>query len=244
MNSKGTFLYPAIVDRLNQSQTPADVYTKTQSDAKYAKLGEANTFTGTNTFNEDTNFNNTINFKNPSNNNGAFLDNFVYNRNNLTALKFVKNNNTALMILEVNNDNSSATISSPSTNNNLAIKNLKNPTENNDAANKNYVDNIVKYVEKAGGLSFTRQPLNTTSGNELTKYYAYVSYSSIPVPNGKHIISCYSKSIPASGHHLVITFFPQQTTNQALIEIYQYNNTTDITNQLNGATYCFTYLNA
>lgn len=189
------------------------------------------------------NFKNRVELKGSANNNGAFLENFPYQNQNYTSLKFVKNSTNALLIIEVNNDNSTATISAPNTNNNLAIKSLKNPTDANDATNKQYVDGIVKYVEKAGGLTFTRQEISTVSGARVNKYYANVPFSTINIPTGKHIISCYLKSIPASGHHLVITFFPQQATNQALIEIYQYNNTTDITTQLNGATYCFTYLN-
>lgn len=226
----GTFLYPAITDKLG-------------SAADSAKLNSNNTFTGNNTFNGTTLLTNTITFKNPSNNNGAFLQNFDYNSENYTALKFVKNNSTAMLIFEVNVNRNTATISSPTTNDHLYINNLAAPTAANQAANKGYVDNVIKYVEKAGGLTFTRQPLNTTAGQQVTKYYANVNYSTIPIPNGKHIISCYSKTIPVSGAHLVITFFPVFTTNQCVIEIYQYNSSTDITNQLNGATYCFTYLN-
>lgn len=204
---------------------------------------EFNSGLGSFSFNKKVNFKSDIELKSPTSNNGAFLTNFQYQNQNLTSLKFVKNPSKAMLILEVNNDNETANISTPNKVDGLTIKNLANPTQNNDATNKQYVDGIVKYIEKAGGLSFTKQEISTVAGARVNKYYANINYSTINIPNGKHIISCYCKTIPSSGQHLVITFFPQYATNQCLIEIYQYNNTTDITTQLNGATYCFTYLN-
>lgn len=210
-------------------------FSKKQAASGSATISGNNTFTGVNTFNEDTNFNNTINFKNPSNNNGAFLDNFVYNQNNLTALKFVKNNTTALMILEVNNDNSTATISSPSTNNNLAIKNLKNPTENNDATNKAYVDSRVVFVDK-NSLTFHRQEIEA---NKIYKYYTdAIPYRDI-LQGCTGVISVACSDIPVSAQHLVITYFPKRQGNNVLIEIYQYNSNTDITNNLHSANFQF-----
>ena len=204
-----------------------------------AKLASANTFTQINTFNNQANFKSKIELK-KTNNNGVYIDNFDYASENYSAIKFFKGSTNALQI-EVNNDTNVATISYPS--HSININNLANPTNNDNAANKGYVDGIVKYVEKVGGLSFTRQELNRTQGQQVTKYYAIINYSDIPIPNGKHIISCYSKTIPASGAHLVITFFPVWSANQCLIEMYQYNDSTDIHTQLNNATYCFTYLN-
>lgn len=160
----GTFLYPALVDKLNQSQTPADVYTKTESDAKYAKLASANTFTTTNTFNGTTNFHNRIDFKNTTNNNGFFIENFDYNRENYTALKFTKNPSAAVLIFEVNYNQNTATISSPTTNNHLYINNLANPTGPNSAANKAYVDSRTTTYKWEGTVgNGTTQNLETIS---------------------------------------------------------------------------------
>ena len=195
------------------------------------------------TFNKKVNFQDNIELKNPTNNNGALLTNFQYQSQNLTSLKFNKNSSQALLVIEVNNDTETAKIECP-TNNNLEIKHLKNPTDANDAANKYYVDNIVKYVEKRGGLSFTKQEISTVAGATVNKYYATVNFSDITVPNGKHIISCYFKNIPSPGQHLVLSFFPGHIANQCLIEIYQYNSASNITTDLNNATYSFTYLNA
>lgn len=111
-------------------------YVDTQNNNN-AKLAANNTFTGTNTFNSK------IMFKNPTNNNGAFFDNFDYYNQNYTALKFVKNNTTAMLILEVNVDANTATISSPTTGNGLHINNLATPTQPDNAANKGYVDNLL-----------------------------------------------------------------------------------------------------
>ena len=234
MNSKGTFLYPAIVDRLNQSQTPADVYTKTESDAKYAKLATANTFTQTNTFNEDTNFNNTINFKNPSNGNGAFLDNFDFG-NNLTSLKFTKNPTKALLILEVDNNSEIAKIECPNKVNGLSIHSLANPTNANDATNKAYVDSKVVFLTK-NNLTFTRQQIEA---NKIYKYYTNsIPYRDI-LPECTGVISVACSDIPVNGQHLVITYFPKRGGDYVVIEIYQYNSNTDITSNLHSANFQF-----
>lgn len=238
-------------------------YTKSESDARYAKLGAANVFAGQNTFNQRITSYRGFQTSNGNadilsmNDNAEKKANIVYKQtttgyknwchmqylwtandtNYTNLLTFTFKPDTTVNEVDITTDLGSFSF------NNKEIKGVSSPTTNTSVANKQYVDNIVKYVEKRGGLTFTRQQLNTTSGNEVTKYYANVNYSAIPIPNGKHIISCYSKSIPASGAHLVITFFPVYNTNQCLIEIYQYNSATDITSQLNGATYCFTYLN-
>lgn len=194
-------------------------------------------------FNKKVNFKDDIVLKNSTNNNGAFLSNFQYQNQNFTSFKFVKNNSTALMILETNNDANTATISSPNTNNNLSIKNLKDPTEANDAANKAYVDNRVKLIEKSG-FSFTRQVINNASGNQVIKYYGGMNYTTIGITNTSQIISCYLKSIPSSGQHLVVTFFGEYNTDNLLIEIYQYNSANDITNDLNRAIFRIGYINS
>lgn len=101
---------------------------------------EFTTALGSFSFNKPITFKDNIELKNPTNNNGAILTNFQYQHQNLTSLKFNKNSSRALLILEVNNDNETAKIAAPNTNNNLSIKNLSNPNEANDAANKAYVD--------------------------------------------------------------------------------------------------------
>lgn len=213
-------------------------FSKKQATSGTATITGNNNFRGINTFNEDTNFNNTINFKNPSNNNGAFLDNFDYNQNNLTALKFTKNPTKALLILEVDNTRETATISSPTTNNNLSIQNLKNPNAANDAANKQYVDSKVVFIDKTN-ISFTRQEINTTAGQQVTKYYTNsISYNNIAT-GCTGIISIACSDIPVNGEHLVITYFPKRGGNNALIEIYQYNSSNNITTQLQQAHFQF-----
>ena len=117
---------------------------------------------------------------------------------------------------------------------------ISDPTTNNHAANKQYVDNRIKYVEKVGGLSFNRD--NPIIENKICKYWARVNYSDLGIPNGKTIISC-NIAKPADSRHLSLSFFPKNGTNQCLIEIFQYNETSDIRTQLNGLTYCFTYIN-
>lgn len=204
---------------------------------------EINSDLGSFTVNKPVNFKNRVELKGSANNNGAFLENFPYQNQNYTSLKFVKNSTTALLILEVNNDNNTSTISAPNTSNGLAIKNLKNPTENNDATNKQYVDNRVKLIEKSG-FSFTRQVINSNAGNQVVKYYASMNYSTIGIGNNSQILSCYSKSIPAQGQHLVITFFGEYNTDTLLIEIYQYASNTDITNNLNSAVFRIGYINS
>lgn len=202
-----------------------------------AKLGGANTFTQQNTFNQQTNFRQKVEIKNTTNNNGAYVENFEYSSDNYTALKFFKGSTNVLQI-EVNNTANTATISAPPTNNNLSILNLKNPTNANDAANKAYVDSRVVFVTK-NNLSFTRQTINTTAGQQVTKYYTNaIAYNTID-PNCTGIISISCADIPADGQHLVITYFPKRLGNNALIEIYQYNSSTDITNNLHSANFQF-----
>lgn len=235
MSSKGTFLYPAIVDRLNQSQTPADVYTKTESDAKYAKLASANTFTTTNTFNDQTNFKSKIELKNSTNQNGVYIDNFDYSNQNYSAIKFFKGSTNALQI-EVNNNTNEATLSYPS--HSIKINNLANPVNNDNATNKAYVDSRVFFVSK-NNITFTRQEINTTAGNQVTKYYSNsIPYAGI-LTGCTNIISISCADIPVQGEHLVITWFPKRLGNNALIEIYQYGSSTNITNSLNRATFQF-----
>lgn len=208
-----------------------DVSQIKQDLTTFVKVNANNTFTGTNTFT------NTLTFKNSTNNNGAFFQNLEY-YGNVTSLKFVKNNSTALMILEVNNTNNTATISSPNTNNGLHINNLSNPVNPDNATNKAYVDSRVFFLTK-NNITFTRQEINTTAGNQVTKYYSNsIPYSGI-LPNCTNIISISCADIPASGEHLVITWFPKRGGNNALIEIYQYGSSTNIKSQLDRANFQF-----
>lgn len=204
---------------------------------------EFNSGLGSFSFNKKVNFKDDIELKNSTSNNGAFLSNFQYQNQNLTSFKFVKNPSKALLILEVNNDTETASITTPNKVNGLTIRNLANPTQNNDATNKQYVDNRVKLIEKSG-FSFTRQVINNNAGNQVVKYYASMNYSTIGIGNNSQILSCYSKSIPAQGQHLVITFFGEYNTDTLLIEIYQYASNADITNNLNSAVFRIGYINS
>lgn len=115
---------------------------------------------------------------------------------------------------------------------------VPNPTANNQATNKSYVDSRVVFIEK-NNFTFHRQQINTTAGNQVTKYYT----DSIPYANiaagCSGIISIACSDIPVSAQHLVITYFPKRLGNNALIEVYQYNSDTDITNNLHSANFQF-----
>ena len=238
-------------------------YTKQEADTKFAKLSIANTFTNNNTFNNPIVVGGNIALKKSG---GEVTDVEITNQNEKTIhfdfiqptsgfrnycnvdfrIKQGTGNFETGFKIQVQDNQHDLIFSTDCTAYSFSNKELKQvatPTANTSVANKQYVDGIVKYVEKVGGLTFTRQQLNTTSGQEVTKYYCNINYNTISIPNGKHIISCYSKTISAQGAHLVITFFPVYQANQCLIEIYQYNSATDISNNLNSATYCFTYLN-
>lgn len=140
-------------------------------------------------------------------------------------------------------DNTTKTLqffeNNPTDSKRLMLK-VATPTENNHVTNKEYVDNRIKYVEKVGGLTFNRD--NPIIENKLCKYWALVNYSDLGIPNGKTIISCYIAK-PADSKSISLSFFPKNGTNQCLIEIYQYNETTNIATALGGLTYCFTYIN-
>lgn len=239
-------------------------YTKIEADNRYAKLSASNVFAGQNTFNQRITSYKGFQTSNENadilamNDNGEKKANIVYKQTSTgfknwcnmrylwtsddshytNLLTFTFKPNDTENVVDINTELGSFVF------NNKEIKGVATPTTNTSVANKQYVDNIVKYVEKRGGLSFHKQDIITVTGATVNKYYATVNFSNITVPNGKHIISCYFKNIPSSGQHLVLSFFPGHGNNQCLIEVYQYNNTTDITNDLNNATYSFTYLNA
>lgn len=171
---------------LADPNSPQDAATKHYVDTQNnnnAKLAANNTFSGNNTFT------NTITFKNPRNNNGAYLQNFDYYNQNYTALKFVKNNTTAMLILEVNVDANTATISSPTTNNRLYINNLATPTGNDQAANKGYVDNLLSKDINNEQLA----PFKIGSTNVYMKYIntplsiSANSETKTPIPNATGI---------------------------------------------------------
>ena len=203
-------------------------------ESKYVKKDESNTYTQTNTFNNQTNFKSKIELKN-TNNNGVYIDNFDYSNQNYSAIKFFKGNTNALQI-EVNNNTNEATLSYPS--HSIKINNLANPVNNDNATNKAYVDSKVVFVTK-NNLTFTRQEINTTAGQQVTKYYTNsIPYNTID-PNCTGIISIACSDIPVSAEHLVITYFPKRSGNNALIEIYQYNSSANITTNLQSANFQF-----
>ena len=140
-----------------------------------AKLASSNTFTQTNTFNSQTNFGAKVELISPTTHNGAFLENFDYQGENYTSLKFFKNYSTAMLILEVNANSNTATISSPTTNNGLKINNLATPVNPDNAANKGYVDGLLsKNIETEQIAPFK---LGTS-----TVYMKYIN-NTITVPN-------------------------------------------------------------
>lgn len=202
-----------------------------------AKLASANTFTQINTFNNESKFKRKIELKNTSSNNGVYIDNFDYGSENYSAVKFFKGSTNTLQI-EVNNNTNTATLSYPGTNNGIHIQNVANPTNDDNVANKKYVDSKVVFVTK-NNLSFTRQPINTTAGQQVTKYYTNsIPYTDIAT-GCTGIISIACSDIPAQGEHLVITYFPKRLGNNALIEIYQYNSSANITTNLQSANFQF-----
>ena len=148
-----------------------------------------------------------------------------------TLIKFTPEDNTTKTLQFYENN--------PTDSKRLMLK-VATPTDNNHVTNKEYVDNRIKYVEKVGGLSFNRD--NPIIENKLCKYWVSVNYSDLGIPNGKTIISC-NIAKPADSKSISLSFFPKNAQNQCLIEIFQYNETSDIRTQLNGLTYCFTYIN-
>lgn len=103
-----------------------------------AKLEATNNFTNDNTFKK-------IQVKGTQNSNYVLLDNFVWENNNYSTIKLVKDGTKNLLQLEANNNNTQASISAPSASS-FYINNLSNPTHANQAANKQYVDNVIKKV--------------------------------------------------------------------------------------------------
>ena len=174
------------IAELADPNSPQDAATKHYVDTQNnnnAKLAANNTFSGNNTFT------NKITLKNPRNNNGAYLENFDYYNQNYTSLKFVKNNTTAMLILEVNVDANTATISSPTTNNRLYINNLATPTGNDQATNKGYVDNLLSKDINNEQLA----PFKIGSTNVYMKYIntplsiSANSQTKTPIPNATGI---------------------------------------------------------
>ena len=146
-----------------------------------------------------------------------------------TLIKFLPEDNTTKTLQFYNN--------APTDGKRLMLK-VATPTDNNHVTNKEYVDGKIKFIEKTG-ISFTRQELEA---GKVTKYWAQINYSDLPIPNGKKIVSCNAKK-PVDSQHMLVSFFPSNSDNQALIEVYQYNSTTDITNNLRQTIFCLTYIN-
>ena len=144
-------------------------------------------------------------------------------------IKFLPEDNTTKTLQFYNN--------APTDGKKLMLK-VATPTDNNHVTNKEYVDGKIKFIEKTG-ISFTRQELEA---GKVTKYWAQINYSDLPIPNGKKIVSCNAKK-PVDSQHMLVSFFPSNSDNQALIEVYQYNSTTDITNNLRQTIFCLTYIN-
>ena len=239
-------------------------YTKIEADNKFAKLGAANTFSGQNTFNQRITSYKGFQTSNVNadilsmNDNAEKKANIVYKQTstgykNWCNMRFLwtanDTNYTNLLTFTFKPDNSVNEVEITTdlgsfVFNNKEIKGVATPTTNNSVANKQYVDNRVRLIEKVGGFSFTRQVINNATGNQVVKYYGNMNYTTIGITNTSQIISCYLKSIPSQGQHLVITFFGEYNTDNLLVEIYQYGSNTDITTSLNNATFRIGYINS
>lgn len=102
-----------------------------------AKLEANNTFIQDNTFKK-------VFVKGTNNNNNyVLLDNFDWNNKNYSVVKLVKSGTNNLLQLEAVNNDNSVVISAPSATS-FHINNLSNPTQNKQAANKEYVDGLIK----------------------------------------------------------------------------------------------------
>lgn len=136
----------AIEELKPQVQTNQESIEELKQEAsEYAKLGEANTFSANNTFSGDSTFKKMIVKGTNNNQNYVLIDNFDWNNKNYSVVKLVKEGTKNLLQLEaINNDNGVA-ISAPSATS-FTIQNLSNPTQANQAANKSYVDNVIKKV--------------------------------------------------------------------------------------------------
>lgn len=247
----------------SKKQAASVAYTKQEADAKFARLSLANTFTSNNTFNNPIVVGGSILAKKDANSVSAFeitnqsekTIHFDYIQptsgfRNYCNIDFrIKEANGSFQTgfkIQIQNTQANLVFStdcSAYSFSNKEIKEVSNPTSSTSVANKQYVDNRVKLIEKTG-FSFRRQTLNTNAGNEVTKYYASMNYTTIGITNTSQIISCYLKSIPSQGQHLVVTFFGEYNTDTLLVEIYQYNNRNDITNDLNTATFIIGYINS
>ena len=180
--------------------------------ANVARTNQANTFAQNQIFRGEVEFGSRIKAGY-----GGALIRFTPEDSTLKTLQFYENN--------------------PTDSKRLMLK-VATPTDNNHVTNKEYVDGKIKFIEKTG-ISFTRQELEA---GKVTKYWAQINYSDLPIPNGKKIVSCNAKK-PIDSQHMLVSFFPSNSDNQALIEVYQYNSTTDITNNLRQIIFCLTYIN-
>lgn len=235
-------------------------YTKIEADNRYAKLSAPNVFAGQNTFNQRITSYKGFQTSNGNadilamNNNNEKKANVVYKQTvtgfkNWCHMQYLWTNDdsnyTNLLTFTFKPDSSNnnnivefTTALGSFSFNNKEIKDVANPTTNTSVANKQYVDSRVAFVEK-NNINFNRQPINTTSGQQVTKYYS----NSIPyadIADGcTGVISVACSDIPVSGEHLVITYFPKRLGNNVVIEIYQYNSNTNITNNLHSANFQF-----
>ena len=226
---------------------------------KYAKKNEANTFTAINTFNDRITSNkgfytasanadilkmdlqnekkanivfkqSTGGYKNFCNMRYLWTQNDT-NYTNLLTFTFKPENNASNNQVEITSDLGNFHLNKP-------IIGAPNPTIDTQLTNKRYVDSRIVFVDK-NNLTFHRQEINTTQGQQVTKYYCdQIPYADIAT-GCSHIISIACNDIPVSGSHLVITWFPKRNGNNALIEVYQYNSSTDITSNLQSATFQF-----
>ena len=230
-------------------------FTKSESDARYAKLGAANRFLGVNTFNRPiavggsglaTKSGDSISVVELSNQGEKsmtfdFIQPTSGFRSYCNVYFRIKENNGSYQTgykIQIRNNDAGLYFSTACNfyeYDNKEIKGVANPTTNTSVANKQYVDSRVVFVDK-NSLTFHRQEIEA---NKIYKYYTdAIPYRDI-LQGCTGVISVACSDIPVSAQHLVITYFPKRQGNNVLIEIYQYNSNTDITNNLHSANFQF-----
>lgn len=96
----------------------------------------------------------------------------------------------------------------------------------------------VVWTKTKTGLSFNRQVLDE---GKVNKYFSNkVQYSSID-EGVSVVINVVMEDIAVDGGHLVITQFVKRQGDGFIVEIYQYNSTQDISQNLNNGKYLVSY---
>lgn len=226
--ANGTFLYPSLIKKLGDAADTNEKIEQIEQELQtFAKLGLANNFTAKNTFRDEVIILGDKSLKLGWEDNDIKFEIYQETLTKNIILKALQGD----LKLEAGPSNNILV-------SNKRIGTVADPNHELDAANKRYVDSKIGYREVAGGFRFNRQVIEA---NKVTKYYASRTYTNMNLPSSAKVISCNLKTIPASGEHLVLTFFTAQPSGQITIEVYQYNSNSDITSQLQNATYCLSW---